>query len=288
MPELPEVETIARELQAVMPASRITALQVGLPKMVKIPLRRFRSRVIGSRIRKVHRRAKLLLIDLSSGQTIVIHLKMAGQLIWRSSAGRFRVGGHPIPGGTDNLPNKYSHVIFVTSRGTLFFNDQRQFGFVKLVPTAILEAWLEDQGYGPEPLSDDFTLTVFETIMRRHRAKRVKPTIMDQTVIAGVGNIYADEALFYARVRPTRRIKTMTPAERRRLWEGIRHVMNLSIRHKGTTADTYRTATGQKGAMMRFLRVYGRTTLPCKRCPGTIKKIVLAGRGTHYCPDCQR
>lgn len=287
MPELPEVETIARELQRVMPQSRITAVQVSLPKMVKVPLVIFRRAVIRSTVKKVHRRAKLLLMDLSSGQTILIHLKMAGQLIWRARSGQLRVGGHPIPQGTENLPNKYSHVIFVTNRGTLFFNDQRQFGFVKLHPTKHLEHWLEDQGFGPEPLSDDFTLPVFEDILKRHRVKRVKPTLLDQTVIAGIGNIYADEALFYAKVRPTRRINTLSTSERRKLWQGIRHVMNLSIRKKGTTADAYRTANGQKGGMMPFLRVYGRGGLPCKRCDGTVKKITLAGRGTHFCPSCQ-
>lgn len=288
MPELPEVETIARQLQAVMPQSRVTAIQIGLPKMIKLPLAKFRRGVLRSRVIRVHRRAKLLLIDLSSKQTIIIHLKMAGQLIFRSKTGRLKVGGHPIPKGTENLPNKYSHVIFVTTKGTLFFNDQRQFGFVKLVPTDALERWLEDEGYGPEPLTDDFTLAVFEQILKRHRVKRVKPTLLDQTVIAGIGNIYADESLFYARVRPTRRIKTLSPRERKDLWRGIRHIMNLSIKHKGTSADAYRTATGQKGEMLAFLRVYGRDGQPCKRCDGVIKKITLAGRGTHYCPSCQR
>ncbi len=288
MPELPEVETIARELDEVMPRAWVTGLAVRLPKIVKVPVARLRRALVGSTIRRVHRRAKLLLIDCSSGQTVLIHLKMSGQLIWRSRTGRLRVGGHPIPHGIEHLPNNYSHVIFTTTHGTLFFNDQRQFGFVKLVRTNQLEQWLENQGYGPEPLSDDFTLGVFEGILKRHRVKRIKPTLMDQTVIAGIGNIYADESLFYARVRPTRRIKTLTPTEQRDLWRGIRHVMNLAIKHKGTTADAYRTANGQKGKMMPFLRVYGRAGQPCRRCNGTIKKITLAGRGTHYCPRCQR
>lgn len=288
MPELPEVETIARELQQVMPHSRVTNVVVSLPKIVKLPTATFKRKILRSTIRRVLRRAKLLLIDCSSGWTIIIHLKMSGQLIWRSKTGRLRVGGHPIPHGVEDLPNKYSHVIFTTNRGTLFFNDQRQFGFVKLIATNKLEQWLEEQGYGPEPLSPDFTLPVFEAILFRHRVKKMKPTLMDQTVIAGVGNIYADEALFYAKIRPTRRIKTLTRTERRQLWRGIRQVMTLSIKHKGTTADAYRTANGQKGGMMPFLRVYGRANQPCKRCNGTIKKITLAGRGTHFCPQCQR
>jgi formamidopyrimidine-DNA glycosylase len=230
----------------------------------------------------------LTLIDLSSGSTIIIHLKMSGQLIWRERGGRLRVGGHPIPHGTESLPNKYSHVVFVTSRGTLFFNDQRQFGFVKVVPTNRLERWLEEQGYGPEPLSTDFTLNVFRDILQRHRRKKIKPTLLDQTVIAGIGNIYADESCFFARVRPMRRIATLTQREQRDLWRGIRSVMQLSIRKRGTTADVYRTANGDKGGMMPYLNVYGRDGLACKRCNAIITKTVLAGRGTHYCPSCQR
>lgn len=288
MPELPEVETIARRLEEVLPGARIASVLVKLPKLVKLPLKRFRRALLKSRVLKVHRRAKLLLIDLSSSTTLVLHLKMSGQVIWVPRQGRSIVGGHPIPGGTERLPNAYTHVIFETSRGTLFFNDQRQFGFLKIVPTSQLENWLEDQGYGPEPLSGEFTFELFQAILRRHRVKRVKPTLMDQRVIAGIGNIYADEACHYARIKPGRRIRTMTVSERRGLWRGIRHVLELALRHKGTTAESYRTADGKKGSMNRFLRVYGREGLPCKRGDGIIKKIVLAQRGTHFCPGCQR
>lgn len=288
MPELPEVETITRELGQVMPPARITGIAVGLPKIVNLSLGLFRRRVIGAKVKRVHRRAKLALIDLSNGQTIVIHLKMSGQLIWQGKAKRLVVGGHPIPGGTLNLPNKYSHVIFGTTRGTLFFNDQRQFGFVKLVKTNQLEPWFEVQGYGPEPLTEDFTLALFIELMKRHRIKRVKPTIMDQHVLAGVGNIYADEACHYAKIHPGRRIKSLTSTEQKALYLGIRHVLFLSIKHNGTSASDYRRATGEKGSMNKFLRVYGRTGLPCKRCGHAVTKTFLAQRGTHYCPNCQR
>lgn len=288
MPELPEVETIRRELQTVLPGRRLHSIECDLPKMIKIPLPRFRRGVVGAKIVAVHRRAKLVLIHLANGQTIVIHLKMSGQLIWQPRRGRLRVGGHPIPGGIERLPNKYSHVIFRLTDGQLYFNDQRQFGFVKLLPTATLNQWLTDQGYGPEPLEAKFSLPGFELILAKHRRKRIKPVLLDQTVIAGVGNIYADEACFAAKVRPTRRVSSLTAKERHDLYHGLRSVMNLAIRRKGTTADAYRTATGRPGGMLPFLKVYGRTGESCKRCSGTIKKIVLAGRGTHYCPDCQR
>lgn len=287
MPELPEVETITRELNHVMPGARIQQVQVGLPKIVKLPLREFRRKTLGVRVRKVHRRAKLGLFDLSNGQTMVIHLKMSGQLIWEGKRKALIVGGHPIPGGTEQLPNKYSHVILVTSKGTLFFNDQRQFGFVRTVKTSELELWLESQGYGPEPLSEDFTLSLFTEILARHRVKRVKPTIMDQHVIAGIGNIYADEACHYAKIRPNRRIRSLTVTERKALYRGIQYVLALSIRHNGTSASDYRRSNGEKGSMNKFLRVYGRDGLACRRCGYTIVKTVLAQRGTHFCPHCQ-
>ncbi len=288
MPELPEVETITRELQRVLPGRKIRQVTVGLPKIVQLPLAKFRKQLLGARIRRVHRRAKLVLIALSNGQTIIIHLKMSGQLIWQDSKDHQVVGGHPIPGGTLNLPNRYSHVILQLRGGTLFFNDQRQFGFVRLVPTRELEAWLEAHGYGPEPLADDFTLVLFLQILKRHRAKRIKPTLMDQTVIAGIGNIYADEACHFAKIRPSRRIGSLSVRERRALWQGIRHVLRLSIKHHGTSSSDYRRSNGQQGSMNKFLRVYGRTGLPCRRCGHLIVKTVLAQRGTHYCPHCQR
>jgi len=288
MPELPEVETIVRELQAVMPRAKVTAIDVSLPKIVKLSVAKLRRLLVGSTVRRVHRRAKLALIEFSSGQTVLIHLKMSGQLIWREKNGRLRVGGHPIPRGIENLPNKYSHVVFLTNRGTLFFNDQRQFGFVKLIPTIQLESWLETEGYGPEPLDSLFTLEHFLTILKQHQRKRLKPTLLDQSVIAGIGNIYADETCFLGKVRPSRRISSLTVAERKALYKGLRYILTLAIEKKGTTADAYRTATGDKGSMLPFLKVYGRDGQKCKRCDGVITKTVLAGRGTHYCPTCQR
>ncbi len=288
MPELPEVETIVRQLQFVMRRAKITAVDVRLPKMVKLPVRRLRQALVHAHIVHIHRRAKLVLLDFSSGQTLLIHLKMSGQLIWKPIRGRLRVGGHPIPRGIENLPNHYSHVIITTNRGTLFFNDQRQFGFVKMIPTAELESWLEDQGYGPEPLDSLFTVEHFLVILRQHQRKRIKPMLLDQQAIAGIGNIYADETCFIARVRPTRKVSSLTLVERTALYHGLRSILTLAINKKGTTADAYRTATGDKGSMMPFLKVYGRDGLKCKRCGRIITKTVLAGRGTHYCANCQQ
>lgn len=287
MPELPEVETIRRELQTAIVGRTIRNVDIRLAKIVKMPAVTFRRHVVGSKVVAIHRRAKLLLIHVSSGWTIIIHLKMSGQLIWQPVRGKLRVGGHPIPGGTLNLPNTYSHVIFLMNGGTLFFNDQRQFGFVKLLKTAELNQWLIDAGYGPEPLVAEFTYDVFSAILKGHSKKRIKPMLLDQTVVAGLGNIYADESLHFAKIRPIRRVGSLRPAERQELYRGIRHVLTLSLRHKGTSADQYVTTSGEPGRMLSFLKVYGRGGQRCRRCGGTIKKMVLAGRGTHYCPDCQ-
>ncbi len=289
MPELPEVETIRRDLARLMPGAKLISIDIRLPKMIQMPVTRLRRLIVGSKVVAVRRRAKLLLIHFSSGQTAMLHMKMSGQLIWQPTRGRLRVGGHPIPGGLVDLPNKFSHVVFYFSTGTLYFNDQRQFGYVKLIPTTKLDQWLVDQKYGPEPLESHFTLQKFTDLLDQHERKRIKPTLLDQTFIAGVGNIYADESCFAARVRPDRVIKTVTPTERRDLYHGLRAVMNLSLRHKGTTVDAYRTANGQKGGMMPFLKVYGRTGERCRRRDGgIITRVVLAGRGTHFCPICQR
>lgn len=287
MPELPEVETIRRQLDRTVPPARIRRVVVGLPKIVKLPLSRFRRLVEGATIQRFSRRAKLLLVGLSSGWTMIIHLKMSGQLIWQPRRGRLVAGGHPIPGGLDALPNKYSHVVFITNCGTLFFNDQRQFGYVRLVKTAELEFWLESQGFGPEPLSREFTLEVFQHLLRLHRRKRVKPMLLDQRVVAGVGNIYADEACFYARIRPARRIARLTRLQRQALYRGLRQAVALGIRQQGTTLRSFRMADGRPGRMRPFLKVYGRAGKQCYRCQGIIVKTVLAGRGTHFCPQCQ-
>ena len=288
MPELPEVETIRRELSRSLPGQTVRSVSVRLPKIAHASETKLNRALKGKKMQSVGRRAKVLLLSFAGDWHIAIHLKMSGQIIWQPTTGRLRVGGHPIPGGLTNLPNAYSHVIFTMTGGTLYFNDQRQFGFLKLFHGEELAHWITKQHFGPEPLSAGFTIRQFEQILTRNAKKKIKPTLLDQTVIAGIGNIYADESCFFARILPTRKIGTLTKTERRQLYRGIRHVLQLSLKHKGTSADAYRTTNGDKGGMMPFLKVYGRAGKPCKRCGTPIKKFVLAGRGTHVCPRCQR
>ncbi len=287
MPELPEVETVRRELAPVLLHRRFRSVDIRLSKLLQGSVGAFQRAVVGSRVRSLDRRGKLLLVALTSGWTLAVHLKMSGQLLWQSSDGHVKGGGHPIPGSLDRLPNRYSHAIFTLSGGRLFFNDQRQFGFLKTVKTVALDRWLETQGIGPEALDPSFRFPDFVLRLRSRRRARVKATLLDQRFIAGLGNIYADEALFASRIRPTRRIGSLSVAERRQLFQAIRSVLRFSLAKRGTTFHLFRRPEGTAGGMLPYLKVYGRAGHPCRRCGSTIEKIRLGGRGTHYCPHCQ-
>lgn len=286
MPELPEVETVRRDLAARITGSTIREVEVRLPKIVSP--KTFARELRGARVLSVRRRAKLLSIDVqakSKALSILIHLKMTGQLVLRHKHDIY-FGGHPIL-GVRSLPNKYTHVIFFFRGGdVLYFNDLRQFGYLKLVPTVEAEAILS--AYGVEPLAPQFSLDYFEGLLAKRKGANIKAVLLNQQYIAGLGNIYVDESLFRARVRPTRRAGSLKPVERKALWKAIRQVIGLSVKHRGTSFNTYVDSDGRAGKFWRYLKVYGRGKEPCKVCGTDIVRIVVAGRGTHYCPSCQK
>lgn len=288
MPELPEVETIKNDLAEVLVGQSIADVTVRLPKIIKGNHRAFRRGLKGKKIGALARRGKLLIFEFEgSDRSLLIHLKMTGQLMYRRDR-HIIAGGHSqhaMP--TDTLPNKHTHVIFSLADGSqLFFNDLRQFGYLKLVTAQEKEDDLSV--YGVEPLAAAFTPAALRQRLRKRKVS-LKSMLLDQSVIAGLGNIYADEACFYAGVRPARRADKVKPAEVVRLHRGIRHVITLAIRHRGTTFNNYRDAHGRSGGYVRRLKVYGRAGHRCVRCKeGSVKKIKLGGRGTHYCPVCQR
>lgn len=288
MPELPEVETIRRELAPALIGRRVRSIEVRLAKQVRSPRRTVQQAFRGARVTAVRRRAKLLLLELSSGWTAVFHLKMSGQLIWKPTRGRLRGGGHPIRGGLDDLPNRYSHVLMRFDGGTLYFNDLRQFGFLRLVRTAELADWLEGQRFGPEVVDGRLTFDAFHARVASRRRRRLKATLLDQSFLAGLGNIYADEALWLARLKPTRRLGSLTGREQRVLFASIRRVLALGVAKGGTTLRFFRRPDGAAGGMHAYLKVYGRTGRPCPRCQTPIVKIRVAQRGTHVCSKCQR
>jgi formamidopyrimidine-DNA glycosylase len=237
---------------------------VAAPELVEL-----QARIAGQTIQTISRRGKYLVFELSGGDTLLIHLKMTGHLSVAPA---------------DAPPDPYAHTIFRLAEGEeLRFSDPRKFGRVYL---------LSDPGVvfgelGPEPLADSFTAASLAEQLRRRR-RVLKPLLLDQSFLAGVGNIYADEALYEAGLHPTRPADSLTPAETERLYAAIRMVLQQGINNLGASVDRYRQPNGEKGHMQEVLRVYGQTGKPCSRCGAPIERTVLAGRSTHYCPQCQR
>jgi formamidopyrimidine-DNA glycosylase len=212
---------------------------------------------------------------------------MTGQLVFRSDSTVFGAG-HPSKSLLGELPDKSTRVIFGIDGAKLFFNDQRKFGWVRLVPTIELDNIDFFKKLGPEPLAEDFTAEKFKERLRRRPNSRIKPALMDQTVIAGVGNIYADEALWGAKINPEERVSDVSDAKLNKLYEELIYVLKLSIEKGGSTDKNYVDAKGKKGSYLQFARVFRRENLPCPRCGTSIKKIRVAGRGTHFCSNCQK
>jgi formamidopyrimidine-DNA glycosylase len=288
MPELPEVETVKRGLLRLIVGKKIRNVSSDNPKSFPNAQNDVDVFLLNSSVTDVRRRAKVLLIDLSTDYTLVIHLKMTGQLVFVDNSERFGAG-HPSDSLVGNLPDKSTRVTFeFTDDSHLYFNDQRKFGWVRLIPTAEVSNIDFMKRVGPEPLEADFTAAQFIERFKKRPGTSIKAAILDQSVIAGVGNIYADESLWGAKIHPKRLVSSITTAEFKKLYTEVRAVMNLSIEKGGSTNRNYVNAEGKKGSYMDFARVFRREGLPCPRCGTTIIKIRVAGRGTHICPHDQK
>jgi formamidopyrimidine-DNA glycosylase len=286
MPELPEVETVRIGLSELLPGRTIAAVDFDWPKSFPNAEADVQQFMIGAKVEKIARRAKVLLIELSSKYTLVIHLKMTGQLVF---VGKQRFGaGHPTASLVGELPDKSTRVTIKFSDGSqLFFNDQRKFGWMRLLPTAEVVNLDFFQKVGPEPLAADFTWQQFAERLSRRQKSNVKAALLDQTVIAGVGNIYADESLWGAKIHPLTLVKDLSDAQLRTLYEELVFVLKLAIEKGGSTDRNYVNAKGKKGSYLTFARVFRREGQLCPRCGTTIIKTRVAGRGTHLCPTCQ-
>ncbi len=289
MPELPEVETVRKDLNRLLSGKQIATVRIRLNKIVKTPSAKFQRLLAGQSIVSVRRRAKLLLIRLLNNYTLIIHLKMSGQLVFVTRLGRTQTGGHPIAGGTESLPNKYTHVIIGFIDGSyLYYNDLRQFGYWLLWPSEKIQCFFANKKLGLEPLVKSFVYEKFRSAIKRKRKSAIKPALLDQSVVAGLGNIYADEVLFMSKIRPTRRVNQLTEEETKRIFFSINKVLNKAIEKRGTTMRNYRDGRGRPGGMLKHLKVYGREGEACRRCGEKISRIRQAGRSSHYCPKCQR
>jgi len=235
----------------------------------------------------------VLIIDLSSNYSLVIHLKMTGQLVF-DGGGQLEPGlrfgaGHPNDSLIGALPDKSTRVTLTfTDDGRLFFNDQRKFGWMRLLPTPEIVNLDFFQKVGPEPLAADFTWEALRDRLHRRPNSNIKAVLLDQTVIAGIGNIYADESLWGAKVHPSTLVKSLTPEQFHKLYEELIFVLELAIEKGGSTDRNYVNAEGKRGSYLTFARVFRREGQPCHRCGTIIVKIRVAGRGTHLCPHCQK
>ncbi|AHB42264.1 formamidopyrimidine-DNA glycosylase [Candidatus Saccharibacteria bacterium RAAC3_TM7_1] len=287
MPELPEVETIRRGLELLIVGKKIVKVTYDWPKGFPNSEADISEFLVGASISAVRRRAKVLLIELSTNYTLVTHLKMTGQLVFR---GKETFGaGHPNASLVGELPDKSTRVIILfDDDSTLYFNDQRKFGWMKLYPTPEVANIDFMKKVGPEPLEDDFTAKEFVQRIRRRNGTTIKAAILDQTVLAGVGNIYADESLWGAKLHPATRVRDVSDEQVAELLKEIKYVMNLAIEKGGSTDKNYVNAEGKRGSYIDFARVFRQEGKACPRHPDVlIEKIRVAGRGTHICPVCQ-
>lgn len=287
MPELPEVETIRLGLSRLILEKTITKVAHDTEKSFPNATADVKQFLIGATILGVRRRAKVLLIDLSSDYSLVIHLKMTGQLVF---VGNERFGaGHPTESLIHELPDRSTRVTFDFTDGSkLFFNDQRKFGWIRLLPTVEVPNIDFMKKVGPEPLDADFTWQMFAERFKRRAKTNIKAALLDQTVVAGVGNIYADESLWGAKIHPKRHVESVSDKEFKVLFNELREVMNLAIEKGGSTDKNYVSAEGKRGSYLSFARVFRREGQTCPRHPDVvIEKIRVAGRGTHICPKCQ-
>lgn len=288
MPELPEVETIKVGLAKLLPGKVIKDVWYDWDKSFPNAPADVAKFLVGAKVEKVRRRAKVLIIELSGGWALIIHLKMTGQLVFVGQNQRFGAG-HPGKDMVGELPAKTTHVILDFTDGSkLFFNDQRKFGWMRLMPALEIPEIDFFKKVGPEPLDADFTVDKFIERLMRRKNTSIKAALLDQTVIAGVGNIYADESLWGAKIHPATPVSQVTKTKLVLLYNSLRDVLNLSIQKGGSTDRNYVDAQGKKGSYLSFANVFRKQGEPCPRCGTPIEKIRVAGRGTHICPKEQR
>ncbi|MGT2934437.1 DNA-formamidopyrimidine glycosylase [Streptococcus castoreus] len=272
MPELPEVETVRRGLEKLVVGKRIATVRIAVPKMIKTGADRFSLALADQEIYGVGRRGKYLLFDFDQ-RVMISHLRMEG---------KYLLFPKTVP------HNKHFHVFFDLKDGsTLVYQDVRKFGTFDLVSKSQLDVFFSQKKLGPEPTQKDFKLAPFERALQCSQ-KTIKPYLLDQTLVAGLGNIYVDEVLWAAKVHPECRSSDLSKAQIKRLHDETIRILQLAIVKGGSTVRTYHNVLGADGTMQHYLIVYGQTGKPCPRCGTPIQKIKVGGRGTHFCPKCQK
>ncbi len=282
MPELPEVETVKRRLNQVVVGKTIEDVQILREKSFSGQVKS----ILNSKITAVKRQAKLIRFCLGNDLNLLVHLKMTGQLIYVADDKRIG-GGHPTSDWVDQLPGKHTRIIFTFADGShLYFNDMRVFGWIRVLSDKAVQA--EFDKYGPDADTDDFTADYLQQALS-NRTIPIKQAILIGQIVGGLGNIYACEALFEAGIDPRRSANQLSDEEYERLVLAIKRVLKQGIKSGGTTFDgSYVNVDGLSGNYQEKLKVYGREDEDCVRCAGKVKKIKISGRGTYFCPDCQK
>ncbi|MBI4008814.1 DNA-formamidopyrimidine glycosylase [Candidatus Roizmanbacteria bacterium] len=280
MPELPEVETIRLGLEKYLVGKKITDVEIIDPKLLQGQI----SHLKGVKIVGVRRFGKGLVINLGNGYSIAAHIKLTGQFIYR---GEETKNVQPSKQLVDGVPSKFTRIIFhLDKNANLFFNDVRRFAWVKLVKTSGVDKIPFFKELGPEPFKD-LKFDYFKKVLNKSNTL-VKPLLMDQKKISGVGNIYANDALNLARIDPRRKASSLKDEEIKKLYEAILEVLKRGLKYGGATEINFVNAVGQPGGYQNHFLTYGREGEKCKNCGGVIKKIFLAGRGTYFCSQCQK
>lgn len=308
MPELPEVQTVVSELNKKLRNRKIAQVSILMGKMVSLgpevvsniritsqtAVDNFAKLITGKKVLAVRRRGKMLLFDLTGNLTLLVHLKMTGQFIFEDKVQRQKTGGkyrilNKKTAPLVQLPMKHTHVIFrFTDSATLFYNDIRQFGYMRLVENKDLGRVREFSEYGPEPLGKDFNFEKFYQGVTRKSKTPIKLALMEPKVVVGIGNIYSDEILYHAKIRPDRKVGSLTQKELKAIFSHIKPVLRLAVKAKGSSVGDFIRTDGKWGQMGRHHFVYGRKNQPCLGCGTMILSMKLGGRTSCYCPQEQK
>lgn len=289
MPELPEVETVRRDLMKYVVGKRLHNIIIkdDFAKKIYPSKLKFILLLKNKTLKGIERVGKLLIFDFGKNLKLLAHLKMTGQFVFVPPQGKIIAGGHPVEQTREN-PDRFNRAIFdFGSKGILFFNDLRKFGFLKLVDDQI--ALLERERYGIEPIATDFTFTRFNHLLEKKQNLEIKKFLLMQNLISGIGNIYADESCFASGILGSRKIKTLSINERKKLYSALKNILKKAVMNRGTSVRNYVDGDGNQGNYVKFLKVYARAGKKCLKCKkATILKTKIGGRGTSYCPVCQK
>lgn len=290
MPELPEVETIVRDLKKKVLGRKIKDVWTDWEKMIKRPtdFEGFKKEIKGRKILKIKRRGKNILFELSGGKTLLIHQRLTGHLLLGNWVKKGNEWKPALPGPLEDPMNRFLHLIFwLDNRKQLALSDLRKFAKVELGNTQEIKESKEIKALGPEPLEKSFTLQKFQRILNKKRGK-IKQILMDQRVLTGIGNIYSDEILWQAKIHPLKDVSKLNKEELKRVYRAMRNILPKAIKLGGESISDFRRLSGERGYFDKERKVYRREGEKCNRCGTIIKRIKIGSRSAHFCPKCQK